>query len=408
MTIVLIGLLSFTVAGLVFLCIDRKRIVNEKNKLQDEFKILSLENERLKVMNEAQKETSQSNFVMMQKTLEEKFENISNKVLKTQKEDFQREQKENLANILNPFKMEIGDFKNLIQQTNKMNTEDKGFLKKELSDLRLLNSSLSKNADDLVNALKGNSKIQGDWGENQLKNILDMAGYLEGQDYQMQFNLKSDDGDNLRPDCIICLPDGKKLIVDSKVSISNYVDYMKSENPQERKHYLELHVSSIKKHINELATKEYQKLLKDNSLDFVFMFIPNEHAYIEALKFDSSIYDNAYKNNVAITTPSSILPILRTVKNLWNIEKQNENASKIAEKAGQLYDKLAGFVGNMESIDKSLVGARKAYDEAFKQLSTGRGSAIGLAEKMKELGAKTIKDIGVDVGETPLFIDYNK
>lgn len=408
MTIVLIGLLSFTVAGLVFLCIDRKRIVNEKNKLQDEFKILSLENEKLKVMNEVQKETSQSNFVMMQKTLEEKFENISNKVLKTQKEDLQREQKENLANILNPFKMEIGDFKNLIQQTNKMNTEDKGFLKKELSDLRLLNSSLSKNADDLVNALKGNSKIQGDWGENQLKNILDMAGYLEGQDYQMQFNLKSDDGDNLRPDCIICLPDGKKLIVDSKVSISNYVDYMKSENPQERKHYLELHVSSIKKHINELATKEYQKLLKDNSLDFVFMFIPNEHAYIEALKFDSSIYDNAYKNNVAITTPSSILPILRTVKNLWNIEKQNENASKIAEKAGQLYDKLAGFVGNMESIDKSLVGARKAYDEAFKQLSTGRGSAIGLAEKMKELGAKTIKDIGVDVGETPLFIDYNK
>lgn len=408
MTIVLIGLLSFTVAGLVFLCIDRKRIVNEKNKLQDEFKILSLENEKLKVMNEAQKETSQSNFVMMQKTLEEKFENISNKVLKTQKEDLQREQKENLANILNPFKMEIGDFKNLIQQTNKMNTEDKGFLKKELSDLRLLNSSLSKNADDLVNALKGNSKIQGDWGENQLKNILDMAGYLEGQDYQMQFNLKSDDGDNLRPDCIICLPDGKKLIVDSKVSISNYVDYMKSENPQERKHYLELHVSSIKKHINELATKEYQKLLKDNSLDFVFMFIPNEHAYIEALKFDSSIYDNAYKNNVAITTPSSILPILRTVKNLWNIEKQNENASKIAEKAGQLYDKLAGFVGNMESIDKSLVGARKAYDEAFKQLSTGRGSAIGLAEKMKELGAKTIKDIGVDVGETSLSIDYNK
>ena len=171
---------------------------------------------------------------------------------------------------------------------------------------------------------------------------------------------------------------------------------------------MELHVSSIKKHINELATKEYQKLLKDNSLDFVFMFIPNEHAYIEALKFDSSIYDNAYKNNVAITTPSSILPILRTVKNLWNIEKQNENASKIAEKAGQLYDKLAGFVGNMESIDKSLVGARKAYDEAFKQLSTGRGSAIGLAEKMKELGAKTIKDIGVDVGETPLSIDCNK
>ena len=406
MTIVLIGLLSFTVAGLVFLCIDRKRIVNEKNKLQDEFKILSIENEKLKVMNEAQKETSQNNFVMMQKTLEEKFENISNKVLKTQKEDLQREQKENLANILNPFKMEIGDFKNLIQQTNKMNTEDKGFLKKELSDLRLLNSSLSKNADDLVNALKGNSKIQGDWGENQLKNILDMAGYLEGQDYQMQFNLKSEDGDNLRPDCIICLPDGKKLIVDSKVSISNYVDYMKSENPQERKHYLELHVSSIKKHINELATKEYQKLLKDNSLDFVFMFIPNEQAYIEALKCDNKIYDTAYKANVAITTPSSILPILRTVKNLWNIENQNKNASLIAEKAGKLYDKLVGFVENMKKIDKNLINAKSAYDDAFNQLSDGRGSALSIAEDMKEMGAKTTKQIKVE--NKSLLLDENK
>ena len=369
---------------------------NEKNKIKDAFLKLKFEKEKLEFILKTEKENVSNNLLNMQKTMEEKFENISNKVLKNQKADLDREQNENLSVILNPFKTDINNFKSLIERTNEINREDKGFLKKNLEDLKNMNTTLSKNADDLVKALKGNSKIQGDWGENQLKNILDMAGFLEGRDYQMQFNLKGEDGENLRPDCIISLPDGKKLIVDSKVSISNYVDYVKSEDDAERKRCLELHISSIKKHISELSTKEYQKLLKDNSLDFVFMFIPNEHAYIEALKGDNTIYDNAYKNNVAITTPSSILPILRTVKNLWNIEKQNQNASKIADKAGQLYDKLVGFVGNMEGIDKGLSSARKAYEEAYKQLSSGRGNAISIAEDMKALGAKTVKDIGIE------------
>ena len=370
---------------------------NEKNKIKDAFVKLKFEKDKLEFVLKTERENTSNNISLMQKTMEERFENISNKVLKNQQEEAKKEQKDNLENILNPFKTQIGDFKNLIEKTNAENNMDKGYLKKHLEELQNMNLTLSKNADDLAKALKGNSKIQGDWGENQLKNILDMAGFIEGIDYQMQFNLKGENGENLRPDCIISLPDGKKLIVDSKVSISNYVDYIKSEDESEKKRCLELHISSIKKHISELSTKEYQKLLKDNSLDFVFMFIPNEHAYIEALKSDNTIYDNAYKNNVAITTPSSILPILRTVKNLWNIEKQNQNASKIADKAGQLYDKLVGFVGNMENIDKGLNSAKKAYDEAFKQLSSGRGNAISIAEDMKSLGAKTVKEIGVDV-----------
>ena len=370
---------------------------NEKNKIKDAFVKLKFEKDKLEFVLKTERENTSNNISLMQKTMEERFENISNKVLKNQQEEAKKEQKDNLENILNPFKTQIGDFKNLIEKTNAENNMDKGYLKKHLEELQNMNLTLSKNADDLAKALKGNSKIQGDWGENRLKNILDMAGFIEGIDYQMQFNLKGENGENLRPDCIISLPDGKKLIVDSKVSISNYVDYIKSEDESEKKRCLELHISSIKKHISELSTKEYQKLLKDNSLDFVFMFIPNEHAYIEALKSDNTIYDNAYKNNVAITTPSSILPILRTVKNLWNIEKQNQNASKIADKAGQLYDKLVGFVGNMENIDKGLNSAKKAYDEAFKQLSSGRGNAISIAEDMKSLGAKTVKEIGVDV-----------
>ena len=403
MTTVLVGIIAVFSVIIVFLVMERNKLLSSirmseenKRKLEEDFLNLRVNYGRVSAELNAERSISASNLANMQKTLEEKFENISNRVLKNQKADFDKEQKENLANILTPFKNDINNFKILIEHTNEVNKEDTGFLKKHLEDLKSMNTTLSKNADDLVKALKGNSKIQGDWGENQLKNILDMAGFLEGRDYQMQCSFTTETNDILRPDCIISLPDGKKLIVDSKVSISNYIDYVKSDDDTERKHCLELHVSSIKKHISELTKKEYQKLLKDNGLDFVFMFIPNEHAYIDALKYDSTIYDTAYKGNVAITTPSSILPILRTVRNLWNIEKQNQNASKIAERAGLLYDKLSNFVTNMEGIDKGLNNARKAYDEAFKQLATGRGNAINIAEEMKSLGAKTVKSIGVE------------
>ena len=407
MTIVLMMLFILSVCC-VFLLLDRKKILSQKAKLDTDFQNLRIEKERLSALLSVERENASSKLALMQQTLEEKFENISNKVLKIQKDDFSKVQQENLNTILNPFKTEILNFKSLIEKTNEVNREDKGFLKKHLDDLKNMNENLSKNADDLVNALKGNSKIQGDWGERQLKNILDMAGFEQGIDYQMQFNLKGENGENLRPDCIISLPDGKKLIIDSKVSISNYVDFIKTDNPDMQKKFLEQHLSSIKKHISELSNKEYQKFLKDNSLDFVFMFIPNEHAYIEALKADNSIYDVAYKNNIAITTPSSILPILRTVKNLWNIEKQNQNAGKIAEKAGLLYDKLVGFISNMEGIDKGLSNAKKSYDEAFKQLSTGRGNAISLAESMRELGAKTNKKIDLESSDISLLVDDNK
>ena len=358
---------------------------------------LMKDNFRLSVLLEQEQKSVDAKISEITKVKEEfsrEFENISNRILKMQREDFDREQKASLSVMLNPFQTQIRDFKDLIEKTNLKNENYKGALSRELAELKNLNATLSKNADDLTNALKGNTKIQGDWGEHMLKDILDMAGFIEGMDYQMQFNVKGENGENLRPDCVINLPNGKKLIVDSKVSISAYIDFVREENPDRKKECLKNHIKSIRNHIAELTKKEYQKALSD--FEFVFMFIPNEQAYIDALKFDNCIYDTAYKSNVAITTPSSILPILRTVKNLWNIEKQNQNASFIAEKAGDLYDKLVGFVENMKRIDKGLVNAKNAYDEAFKQLSDGRGSAISIAERIKEKGAKTIKTIGID------------
>ena len=377
----------------------------EKNKLKDAFVKLKFDKDKLEFMLKAEKENTSNNISLIQKTMEEKFENISNKVLKNQKADLDREQKENLENILNPFKNQIGDFKTLIEKTNAENNIDKGYLKKHLEELQNMNATLSKNADDLVRALKGNSKIQGDWGENQLRSILDMAGFIEGVDYTMQANFKNDENKNVRPDCIVSLPDGRKIIIDSKVSITSFIDYVKTEDRELKKKFLKDHINSVRDHIKELTKKEYEKLLKDEGLDFVFMFIPNEPAYMEVLKYDSSIYEEAYKSNVAIATPSSILPVLRTIRNMWNIENQNKNASKIAEEAGKLYDKLEGFVGNMKDIEKNLDKAKDSYNLAFGQLSTGRGNALSIAEKMKEMGAKTSKVIGVKSSDDEFLID---
>lgn len=393
MTIVFIILISVFISLFIYLFLKNQKLSQRNFELK-----ISLEQE---VKNN---EAKISEMLKIKEQFSREFENISNRVIKMQKEDFDREQRQSLTTLLNPFQTQIKDFREQIERTNLKNENDKGVLKRELEELKNMNTTLSKNADDLVNALKGNSKVQGDWGEHQLKTILDMSGLNEGIDYQMQFNTKGEVGQNLRPDCVINLPNGKKLIVDSKVSITNYIDFVKEENEEKKKQYLNLHISSIKKHIAELSNKEYQKYLSD--IDFVFMFIPNEQAYIEALKCDNKIYDTAYKANVAITTPSSILPILRTVKNLWNIENQNKNASLIAEKAGKLYDKLVGFVENMKKIDKNLINAKSAYDDAFNQLSDGRGSALSIAEDMKEMGAKTTKQIKVE--NKSLLLDENK
>lgn len=403
MTIVFISIIILLGVISVYLFLENRK---SKEELQKVAKI----NFELDFVLQQERKANEVKVAEITKIREEfskEFENISNRVIKMQKVDFDREQKQALSVVLNPFQNQIKDFREVIEKTNLMNQSEKGYLKKELDDLKNMNTNLSKNADDLVNALKGNSKIQGDWGEQQLKTILDMAGMVEGIDYQMQFNISTEEGKNLRPDCVINIPQGRKLIVDSKVSITNYIDFVKEEGAESKKRHLALHLSSIKKHIVDLSSKNYHKLLNDNSLDFVFMFIPNEAAYLEALKCDGCIYDNAYKANIMITTPSSILPILRTVRNLWNIEKQNQNVSIIAEKAGKLYDKLAGFVDNMKRIDKSLGGARTAYDDAFNQLSDGRGSALAIAEDMKDLGAKTVKQIkaSVKTDDTKLFLD---
>lgn len=366
---------------------------------------LLAENTKLKSDNENQTKYMAERLADLEKSkdeMTERFKNVSNEVIQSQQRRFNEEQKNVLGLVLEPFKQQIADFKTKVESAHEDSLKNKSSFDEQFKNLLDLNQALSKDAEDLSAALKGNKKIQGNWGEFQLERILEISGLQKGINYVTQETFRNDDNRMLRPDVIIKLPNDRNVIVDSKVSLNDYVNYVNCDDENMRQVYLERHIQCVKKHIDELACKDYQKLIKNNMLDYVVIFIPIESAYVEAVRADNSLYDYAYKKNIAITTPSSLLPILRTIENLWQIENQNRNVAEIANIGGSLYDKIVGFVEDMEHIDKSIESARKNYDLAMKKLSTGKGNALSLAGKLKEKGAKVTKNLAVGYEDTEL------
>ena len=323
---------------------------------------LLAENTKLKSDNENQKKYMEYRLADLEKSkdeMSERFKNVSNEVIQTQHRRFNEEQKNILNLMLEPFKQQIADFKTKVESAHEESLKNKSSFDEQFKNLLDLNQTLSKDAENLSAALKGNKKIQGNWGEFQLERILEISGLQKGINYVTQETFRNDDNQMLRPDVIIKLPNDRNVIVDSKVSLNDYVNYVNCDDEQMRQVYLQRHIQCVKKHIDELAGKDYQKLIKNNMLDYVVIFIPVESAYVEAVRADNSLYDYAYKKNIAITTPSSLLPILRTIENLWQIESQNRNVAEIANIGGSLYDKIVGFVEDMQHIDKSIETARK-------------------------------------------------
>lgn len=366
---------------------------------------LLAENTKLKSDNENQKKYMEYRLADLEKSkdeMSERFKNVSNEVIQTQHRRFNEEQKNILNLMLEPFKQQIADFKTKVESAHEESLKNKSSFDEQFKNLLDLNQTLSKDAENLSAALKGNKKIQGNWGEFQLERILEISGLQKGINYVTQETFRNDDNQMLRPDVIIKLPNDRNVIVDSKVSLNDYVNYVNCDDEQMRQVYLQRHIQCVKKHIDELAGKDYQKLIKNNMLDYVVIFIPVESAYVEAVRADNSLYDYAYKKNIAITTPSSLLPILRTIENLWQIESQNRNVAEIANIGGSLYDKIVGFVEDMQHIDKSIETARKNYDLAMKKLSTGKGNALSLAGKLKEKGAKVTKNLAISYEDTEL------
>ncbi len=306
-----------------------------------------------------------------------------------------------LGDILTPFKSDLENLKKTINDCYIGEMSEVKSLKEQVKDLTDLNTTIGREAKELTLALKGNSKVQGDWGEMLLKQLLEKSGLEEGVNYVLQATenedgskIKSDEGGQLRPDAIFYLPEGKSLIIDSKVSLTAYADYINA-TAEEQPAMLAAHLRSIKVHIDELARKEYPKYVK-NSADFVMMFVPNEGAYLAALNADKELWENAYNRHIVIISPTHLISVLKLMYQLWIRDKQTKNALKIADETGKLYDKFVNFVGDLEDIGKHLDKANTVYEEAFKKFSTGRGNIISRVENIRELGVTTAKKLKIE------------
>lgn len=384
-----------------------KELNNCVNGLDEYKNQLLTENTRLKTVQLSNERYMRERLEEIEKNKQNmalQFRDISNEIIKSQTQQLNASQRSSLELMLKPFQEQLRNFKDEVSKASSENTKNKISFDEQFKTLVDMNTSLSKDAQNLADALRGNKKMQGNWGEIELSRLLEVSGLQQNIDYFTQENFKSEETSrNLRPDVIVRLPGKRSVIIDSKVSLNDYVQYVGTDTEPDRTLALQRHVQCLKNHIDELSGKEYQKLLKDESLDYVVIFIPVESAFVDAIKQDSSLYDYAYKKNIALTTPSSLLPILRTVENLWRIENQNKYVQEIARVGGALYDKLAGFTEDMKKIDSTLTSVRQTYDKAFARLSSGKGSAVTLAKKLKEYGAKTSKQINIKTDEDGLL-----
>ncbi len=388
--------------------INLAKLELEKNNLLDSLRQTENKLSALEASSIAKEENLQEKINYLEKIKEDltlKFKDISSEIIKNQHETFSKSQQTTLSQIITPFAEQLNSFKKEVGLAREESIKNKSSLDAQLANLLNLNQTLSNDAKNLATALKGASKTQGNWGECQLSRILEISGLRKDQDYETQASFTDENKKTYRPDVIIHLPDNRDIIIDSKVSLNAYLDAMNAENEIERQKHLQKNLNDIKSHIDELSAKEYQKLLKDKTLNYVIMFIPVESAYIAALDTDNHIYDYAYKKNVILATPLSLLPTLRTVENLWKIDSQNQNVQKIAELGGKIYDKLASFVDDMKAIDRGLNQVSNAYNNAMTKLQ-GRGSALSHAEKMKQLGSKTNKTINLSLNDNDLLLEH--
>ncbi len=332
-----------------------------------------------------------------QKQMLTQFQNLANNILEEKTKKFTEQNQTNLDNILKPLAEKIQMFEKQIETSNKNNNDQTTSLRLEIGKLYALNNRMTKEAENLTNAIKGDTKIQGNWGEYILEKILEISGLEKGREYLIQESVVTDEGKRLQPDVIINLPSQKRIVIDSKVSLVNYEQYFNSNNNDERNDQLKKHLTSIKRHIIMLSDKDYQSKIYANSLDFVLMFIPIEQAFTLIIQNDQNIITEAYNRNIIIVSPSSLFATLRTVSNVWRNEYQNKNAMLIAQQSGALYDKFVGFIEDLKQIGKQIDNAKTSYIESTKKLYDGKGNIISRIENIKSLGAKSSKSLDENI-----------
>lgn len=366
---------------------EREAIRREKEFLNTELTRRNSEFENLAIRNQEQKkEVSQ-----LQEKFTKEFENLANKILDEKSSKFTEQNKENIKNILTPLQERISTFEKKVEDTHKESIITHASLKQQIVGLKDLNLQMSKETTNLTRALKGDNKIQGNWGELVLERVLEKSGLEKDREYFVQQNFTREDGSRALPDVIINLPDGKRIIIDSKVTLVAYERFVNEEENELQEVYLKEHIGSLKKHVEQLSAKNYQDLYDIESLDFVLLFVPIETAFSVAINKDNTIYNQAFEKNIVIVTPSTLLATLRTIDSMWNNEKQQRNALEIAKQAGSLYDKFEGLVKDLTGIGKKIDDTKKDYSAAMNKLVSGRGNLITSVEKLKKMGAKAKK-----------------
>ncbi|MET2984876.1 DNA recombination protein RmuC [Aureibaculum conchae] len=337
----------------------------------------------------------------IQEKFTKEFENLANKILEEKSTKFTEQNKENLKTILNPLNEKIKLFEDKVDKTHKESIDYHAALRQQIIGLKELNEQMSKEAVNLTKALKGDSKTQGNWGELILERVLEKSGLEKDREYFLEKSFSTDEANKtrLRPDVIINLPDNKKMIIDSKVSLTDYERYANAEDESEKARFLKDHINSLNRHVSQLSEKKYEDIYEIESPDFVLLFVPIDPAFAIAINTDNQLYNKAFEKNIVIVTPSTLLATLRTIDSMWQNEKQQRNAIEIARQAGALYDKFEGLVNDLTKVGKKMDEAKNEYKGAMNKLVEGRGNLITSVEKIKKLGAKAKKSLPENIIE---------
>lgn len=368
---------------------EKENIRNEKDSLAIQLSKKEVDFENLWERHKEQK----LEITELQQKFTKEFENLANKILEEKSAKFTEQNSLNMKNILLPLQDKIQGFEQKVEQTHKESIDYHAALRQQILGLSEMNVQMSKETLNLTKALKGDSKMQGNWGELVLERVLEKSGLEKGREYEVQQSFTNAEGNRVFPDVVINLPDGKKMIVDSKVSLTAYEKWVNEEEEILKNDFLKEHVNSLKRHVEQLGSKNYHDLYQIESPDFVLLFIPIEPAFAIALNQDSELYNKAFARNIVIVTPTTLLATLRTIDSMWANQKQQENAFEIARQAGALYDKFEGFVSDLLRIGNKIKDTKSEYENAMNKLVDGRGNLISSVEKLRKMGAKAKKTL---------------
>lgn len=364
---------------------DAMRLTAENTRLATDLARADARNQALAEQGDRDREE----LAKLQNSFRLEFRNLANEILDEKSAQFKATNREAMDVILKPFRDNISEFRERVERIYADENQQRGALRNEIKNLQELNRRITAETTNLTRALRGNSKVQGDWGEMILETILENSNLVRGIHYTTQENFRAEDGANVRPDVVLSLPGEKRIVIDSKVSLTAFVEHTAAEDAAARKRWLDEHVASVRRHVGELGAKRYQDLVE--SPDFVIMFIPNEPAFMAALQADGAIWDDAYRKKVIVSSPTNLFALLKIVDDLWKRDNQSRNAIAIADEGAKLYDKFVGFVDTLDAVGKGLRGASENYEKAMNQLATGSGNLIGRTEKLRKLGVKASK-----------------